>query len=155
MLNYKTQINKTILWRWVILAILISFDNIYSYFAIVYHGMREWNKITAFFVSLNPLFYFVSIPITFLFIYLLIKLGGLLTVKFEKSSKKMKELTEKIILTSLIISWSIGVSLFNLISLLRGFSPLRVRYEIFLVAGILTAIIYGIYAGYRIKKKRL
>ena len=146
--------NKKLLLRWFLLALFISFDNIYSYIAIVYHGMREWNKITAFLVNINPLFYFVSIPLTILFIYSLIKLSVFLTMKFEKSSQKMREMTEKIILTSIMIAWGIGVTLFNLITLLNGFSNPGIRYEIVLATGIITAIIYGIYTGYKIKRKK-
>ena len=145
--------NKKILWRWLILAIFISFDNIYSYIAIVYHGMREWNRITAFLVSITPSFYFISIPLTILFIYSLIKLSGWWTVKFEKSTPKMREMTERIILTSLLIAWGIGVTLFNFVTLLNGFSTPGIKYEIILAIGIITAIIYGVYAGWKIKKK--
>lgn len=146
------QMNKKILW--LLLAIFVSFDNIYSYIAIAYHGMREWNRITAFFVNLNPLFYFISIPLTLLFIYLLIKFSGFLTIKFEKSTQKMREITEKIILTSIIIAWGIGITSFNFVTLLNGFSPIGIKYEIVLTTGIIIAIVYSIYTGYKLKRKK-
>lgn len=139
---------------WVLLSIFISFDNIFSYFAIAEHGMREGNPITGFFVSISPFYYFLSIPLTLLFIYLLINFAGWITEKTSKPKKyNLRELTEKLTLACIVIAWSIGISLFNFLTLIRGFSPLGIRYEIFLGAGILAAFIYALYIDYKLKEK--
>ena len=145
-------LNKKV--SWLLLIAFITFDNIFSYFAIVYYGMREWNPTTSFLVSITPLFYFVSIPLTIIFLYLIIKLVGWSEEKFSRGKKLERELNEQIITACLMFAWGIGVTSFNLITLLRKFFPLRVRYEIFLVAGILVAIVYGIYAEWLIKKRK-
>lgn len=137
---------------WLLLTVFISFDNIFSYIAIVYHGMREWNPTTAFFVSITPLFYFISIPLTLLFLYLISKLVGWFEEKTDKSKLSLREFTESLLLACFAIAWGVGVTSFNFITLLRGFSPLRIDYRIFLITGVLLALAYVLYENLRMKK---
>ena len=139
---------------WLFLAVFIIFDNIFSYFAIVYHGMREWGLISGFFVSITPLYYFVSIPLTLAFLYFAVKFVGWIEEKTDKSKKFARELNEQILLACLMIAWGIGATLFNLITFLKGFSPVGIKYEIFLFTGISIAIIYGILAEFKFYKKK-
>lgn len=137
---------------WILLTIFVSFDNIFSYVAIVYYGMREWNPNTAFFVSITPLFYFISIPLTLLFLYLVSKLVGWFEEKTDKSN--LREFTESLLLACLAIAWGIGVTSFNFITLLRGFSPVRIDYRIFLMSGVLSALAYALYEDFKMKRKK-
>ncbi len=140
---------------WLFLVVFIIFDNIFSYFAIVYHGMRELGIISRFLVEITPLYYFISIPLTIIFIYFLIKITGIIEEKTDKSGKFKKEINEKLMLGSLMIAWGIGITLFNFITFLRDFSTAGMRYEIFLITGILTGVFYGIYASWLIKKGKI
>ncbi len=146
------MINKKILW--VLLGIFIAFDNIYSYIAIVDRGMREWNPIAAYFVSINPLWYFLSIPLTLVFLHFVIRFVGWVTAKTEKNKKQeVREFTEHLMLSCLVIAWGIGVTSFNFATFVNGFSNPRIRYEIVLAAGALSAASYAIYMGLKVQKK--
>ncbi len=150
------MISKKLLW--IIFAILVTFDNVFSYIAIVYHGMREANPITAFFVSITPLAYFILIPVSLLFCYSLIKVLTFFSMKKEKIRKPEKreiiEMIERIALTCVILAWGIGATSFNLITLLRGFSPLRINWKLVTLSGVILALAYAVYMGYKMKKKR-
>lgn len=146
------MIDKKILW--ILLGIFISFDNIYSYLAIAEHGMREWNLIGAYFVSISPLWYFLSIPLTLVFLHFVIKFVGWLTEKTEKRNRKMvRKFTEHLMLSCFVIAWGIGVTSFNLATFLNGFSNPRVQYEYVLAAGALSAAAYAIYTSLKVLKR--
>lgn len=146
------MINKKILWA--LLAVFVSFDNIFSYFAITQHGMREWNAITRYFISINPSFYFISIPITLLFLYAIIKFSGWLdSRKVLKKKLEIKEFSERLMLTCFVIAWGIGVTSFNFLTFIRGFSNPRINYLIVLATGASLAVAYALYEGSKFKKK--
>ncbi len=131
---------------WILLGIFVAFDNIYSYVAIVNRGMREWNPVTAYFVSINPLFYFISIPLTLVFLSLVIKFVGWFALKTEKRRKQeVREFTESLMLSCIVIAWGIGVTSFNLATFLNGFSNPGIRYEAVLAAGALSSAFYAVY----------
>ena len=146
------MISKKILWG--LFLAFVSFDNIFSYLAIVNRGMREFNPIVAFFVSINPIYYFISIPLSFSAAYCLIKFSSWLGEKFEKSKAYTRESLERLSLTCLVIGWGIGVTLFNAVTFVRGFSPLRIDWRIFLVTGAALAIFYAFFTDYRMKSKK-
>ena len=146
------MISKKILWG--LFLAFVSFDNIFSYLAIVNRGMREFNPIVAFFVSINPIYYFISIPLSFSAAYGLIKFSSWLGEKFEKSKAYTRESLERLSLTCLVIGWGIGVTLFNAVTFVRGFSPLRIDWRIFLVTGAALAIFYAFFTDYRMKSKK-
>lgn len=146
------MIDKKILW--ILLGIFIAFDNIFSYLAIVDYGMREANPIAAYFVSINPLWYFLSIPLTLVFLHLVIRLVGWFTAKTEKKSKqKVREFTEHLMLSCFVIAWGIGVTSFNFATFVNGFSNPNIRYEVLLAAGALSSAAYAIYMGLKFQKK--
>jgi len=136
---------------WCLLIIFVSFDNIYSYIAIVYHGMREANPVTAFFVNISPLYYFISIPLTLLVLYAIVKLIGWLARK--EKPKELRNEVEDIFLTSITIAWVVTITLFNLITFLNSFSTPRIDYRIFLVTGISIAVIFALSMDYRLMKR--
>ncbi len=139
---------------WILLIALISFDNIFSYAAIAYHGMREANPVTAFFVSLNPLFYFVSIPVTLLWVYGLIRFIGWLGEKSDKSKLYTRELIETMTLTCVVIVWGIGITSFNAATLLSGFSPPRIDWRIIIIIGGVLAAAYALFTEHRMKGRK-
>jgi len=146
------MIDKKILW--IMLGILIAFDNIYSYIAIVDHGMREWNPIAAYFVSISPLWYFLSIPLTVVVLHFVIKFVGWIDVKTEKTKKQeVRKFTEHLTLSCLVIAWGIGVTSFNFATFVNGFSNPSIRYETVLAVGALSATAYAIYEGLKFQKR--
>lgn len=145
------MLNKKALW--ILLISLVSFDNIFSYEAIAYHGMREANPMTAFFVSISPLFYFASIPITLLWVYGLIRFIGWLGRKSEKSKLYAREI-EMMTLTCIVIVWGIGITSFNAATLLGGFSPPRIDWRIMTIIGGVLAAAYALFTEHRMKSRK-
>ncbi|OIO22045.1 hypothetical protein AUJ17_00805 [Candidatus Micrarchaeota archaeon CG1_02_47_40] len=139
---------------WALMAGMITFDNIYSYIAVVYYGLREANPIPAFFVSITPLYYFASILLSLLFLYLLVKVLCRWGVKGEKTKKEEKqEALEMLAMTCVAIAWGIGITSFNLASFLNGFFPPRMDWRLVSFAGAALALMYALYEGNRLKKR--
>lgn len=144
--------NKKILWG--ALAVLVAFDNIYSYLAIVYHGMREANPVTAYFVSINPLYYFLSIPLTLAVLYGVVKFSGW-SARNEKAGKQnLRPLVENFTLVSIVIAWAFVVTLFNFLTFTNGFVNPNIRYQNFVYAGILLSVGYVFWNAYKIWKMK-
>lgn len=152
-MNEKGKFNyKKILW--LLMAGMVSFDNVYSYIAVVYYGMREANPIPAFFVSITPLYYFASIFLSLLVLYLLVKGLSLWGVKGEKTKKEEKqEAVEMLAMTCVTVAWGMGITSFNLASFLNSFSPPRMDWRMVAFAGAAIALAYALYEGSRLKKR--
>jgi len=76
MLRYKKRdkkvLNKKILWT--ILLVFLCFDPVFSYIAITKFNLKEGYPLAAYFVhGINPLSYFVFIPVSMVVMYLLVK----------------------------------------------------------------------------------
>ena len=139
---------------WGILAVLVSFDNIYSYLAITQRGMREWNPIAGFFVGINPLYYFFSIPLSLGVFYFIVKALGWYSYKTEKSKKDLvKEFTERLALTGIVIGWGLVATFYNFWTFANGFVNPPVRYNDFLIAAVLILVSYVLYSAYDFSKK--
>ena len=144
--------NKKIIW--VTLAVLVAFDNIYSYLAIVQHGMREANPVTAYFVSISPLYYFLSIPLTLAVMYGIVKFCGW-SARNEKAGKQnLRLITENFTLGAIVIAWVFVVTLFNFLTFANGFVNPNIRYQYFLYAGVLLSVGYVLWNAHKIWKMK-
>ena len=146
------MVGRKILWG--ALVVLVSFDNIYSYLAITQHGMREWNPVAAYFVSITPLYYFPSILLSLGVFYAIVKFLGWLGSKDEKKNKQMiKEFVENMVLTAMVIGWGLTATLFNFLTFANGFVNPNIRYNYFLYAGIIISVAYVFCASWKFAKK--
>ena len=147
------MLNKKILWT--ILLIFLCFDPIFSYIAITKFNLKEGYPLAAYFVhGINPLFYFVFIPVSVVGIYLLVKATGWLAVKTEKNPKPcMQEVSERIGLTSIVIAWGIGITSANLFVLINGMRPVLIGiWRYWMLAGILLGVAYALYEDRKLRK---
>ncbi|HLE07264.1 MAG TPA: hypothetical protein VI933_01425 [archaeon] len=146
------MIDRKILWG--LLAVLVAFDNIYSYLAIVYHGMREANPITAYFVSISPLYYFLSIPLTLAVLYAVVKFLGWQSRNEKAGKQKLRPVVENFTLTAIVIAWAFVVTLFNFLTFANGFVNPEIRYQNFVYAGVLLSVGYVFWNAYKIQKMK-
>jgi hypothetical protein len=123
---------------WILILLLLFFDNVVSYWAVAYRGAHEANLSIARLVETYPLTYFLFIPATAILIYAICKFLVFLTGKvFKKVSAKM---AERVILTSIVFYWAIGNSSFNLFYLIGWHWAGRFWYPVTGVALVLIAI---------------
>lgn len=135
---------------WLLLAILFTFDNIISYWAIAYKGGHEGNLLIAGVVEKYPLLYFLCIPLT---LVIMLGIAWLIekTATFILKKLNIKNLSDlrKIIVGAMVVYWVIANSSINAV-FLTGY---RIEIEVFtkiiwpLVTGvgILAAFAYSIF----------
>lgn len=124
---------------WILLTLLFVFDNLLSYWAIVYRGAHEANLSIAWLVEKYPLLYFLCIPLTLILIYVLDKFFVMLVKKIFKKVKE--EVAERVILASIVFYWAIGNSSFNLFYLLGWHLPGKYWFPTTMITLVL-AVIY-------------
>jgi hypothetical protein len=127
---------------WLILTFLFIFDNVWSFVAVSKYNLHEMNLIIAPVVEKYSLLYFLCIPIEVVGIYLIVWLLKKVLLKVLKDQKFDQLFVEKVILTSIVIYWSIGNSGVNLLSLLFGHLPPWTWFTLSVV-GIITAMVYA------------
>ena len=130
----------------ILLSLLVTFDDLFSYIAIVYWGKHEAHPLSRYFIEISPLFYFVFIPITLLGFYLITKVAGWLAVRTRKVINLGKrEIYERIILTTILIAWGVGNTSWNFGYLLLGRSSFPFDWRILEAIGVGLALVYAFY----------
>lgn len=119
--------------------LLLCFDNIVSYWAVVYRGAHEADLAIAWLVEKYPLLYFLCIPLTLILIYVLDKFFVMLAGKLFKKVKK--DVAERVILTSIVFYWAVGNSSFNFFYLIGWHLPGRFWFPTTMIMLVL-AVIY-------------
>jgi len=149
------MLNKKILWT--ILFVFLCFDNLFSYTAITKFNLKEGYPLGAYLVhGISPLFYFIFIPISLAGIYLLVKITGWLAVKTEKNPKPdLREVSERISLTSIVIAWGVGITSANFFVLINGMRPVLIGiWRSWMAVGVLLGIAYALYEDHQLKSKK-
>lgn len=135
---------------WFFLTSLFTFDAVFSYWAVVYRSAHEANPAIKTIVETYPLLYFVTIPALVPIMYLIYKGLALLASKFFKSASK--EITEKVVLTALVIYWILGNSSVNFLFLAGHRQPAYVWYLTAILA-VIPALIYSVIVIRNFKQK--
>jgi hypothetical protein len=135
---------------WVLLVSLFIFDNIVSYWAVVYQNAREANLAIAWLVEKYPLLYFLCIPATIFLVYIIYSVLSLLAGRLFKDAEK--RMIQKVVLTTIVFYWAIGNSSFNAIYLIGYKQPAYVWYYEAAFA-LLPALVYSIFAIKQHSKK--
>ncbi|MFA6017383.1 MAG: hypothetical protein WC744_04830 [Patescibacteria group bacterium] len=135
---------------WLILIFFFTFDAVVSYIAVTrMHGI-EADLMIAFAVEKYPPLYFVTIPGLIIIMYFIALGLTKLAMKFFNKKRLKREIIEQIILTALVIYWSVANSYMNLSFILGHRLTIPGWYKLSLL-GFVLAIIYFAYTVSRFK----
>ena len=139
---------------WILLTLYFVFDNVVSYIAVMRMGGREVNLVIAPLVETYPFLYFLCIPAEIIVIYLIVLLLREATAFVMRHWKFYdKAVTERIILTSIVIFWPIANSSLNLMFLF-GFRGQGYLWVTFTAIGFAVALTYGLLSLYQSDGKK-
>ena len=126
---------------WFFLISLFSFDAVFSYWAVVFRNAHEANPAIKTIVETYPLLYFLTVPALIPIMYLIYK--GLFLLANKLFKKVNKEITEKVVLTALVIYWILGNSSVNFLFLAGYRQPAYVWYSTAVLA-IIPTLVYSL-----------
>jgi len=126
---------------WLLLTLLFTFDNVWSYIAVSRYHLHELNLIIAWVVEEYPLLYFLCIPAEMVMVYLIVLILKKVILMVLKNQNLNPKLVERVILTAIVIYWSIGNSGVNLLSILFHHLPFGV-WLVLSSIGIIVSVIY-------------
>lgn len=137
----------------ILLVLFFTFDALVSYIAVTRMNGKEANLSIAFAVEKYPLLYFVTIPGLVIIMSLIVQGLTKLVIKFLNKNNLKKEIVEQIILTGIVIHWSVANSFMNLSFMLGRRLSIPDWYKL-TALGLTLGIIYSLYALSNLKKPK-